>query len=197
MLKTMNRLIVTSLMAVAPWIALADEVYKYVDEKGVVHYTDTPVKGAERADLPQLQSYSGSESRGDAASSEQSAPSSIVEKRSPPASVQLYSDLAIASPKADETFHTANAQVTASIATRAGLLHELGHRVVFYVDGQVQPAAEGQSSLALQGLGRGTHTLSAAIVDGQGQVLAQSANINFHLLPPTVLKPAPRRPGAR
>lgn len=186
MLTVMNRLFLLVLLGLAPLAVQAGDVYKYVDDRGVVHYTDKPPAGVKKADLPELQTYSSEPS---SSTDQYSAGSSSADTGPvllPPeaAALGFYSSVKITSPAPDETFHTADAQVTVAASVQPGLQSAQGHHLVFYVDGIVRPTD--QSSIVLQGVERGSHTVSAAVLDAGGRVLTQSPPVSFHMLPPTV-----------
>jgi hypothetical protein len=185
--------VVWLVVGMLPLLAQGAEVYKYVDDRGVVHYTDKPPPGAKKADLPELQTYSS-----DPAAAESpvagppvtnpAADTGTVTLPPEAAALGFYSSVKIVSPTPDQTYHTADAQVTAAASVEPELQASQGHRLVFYVDGAARPPEPGQTSLVLQGLERGTHQVSAAVLDDQGQVLRQSPPVSFHMLPPTVFR---------
>jgi hypothetical protein len=164
-------------------LAVGAEIYRYVDEDGVVRYTDKPPhQDAKPVELPAVQTYTSDDGyvRDDADPAEE--PGAVPEQAG-------YRGVQLISPAPDEVFQNADPQVTASAQVEPGL--QPGHRLVFLVDGQSYPAAPGQSSLLLSGLARGSHTLQAVVMDASDRVQAESESRSFHLSPPSALQPSP------
>lgn len=62
------------------------------------------------------------------------------------------------------------------------------HRFVLLIDGI--PATEGQSTtLRLQNVDRGTHTIQVRIVDADDRVIISSESVTFHMLRATIPRP--------
>ncbi len=171
-------------------VAQPQEIYKWVDRNGVVHYSDQPGSpDAERIQQGNLSTY------------EPPTDYYQTQPESPPPGQPLrpaYGSLNLTSPQPDEVFFGAEAAVTAS----ARLVGELqpGHTFVFYLDGQ--RVASGTSPGAqLGGLVRGTHFLRVAVNDADGNELLASPQVSFHVRMPSIqnpqnplVRPPPNRP---
>lgn len=168
------------------------EVYKWVDEKGVVHYTDKPPsEQAKPADLPPLQTYRG----GDVPKLKPSA----VEAKPKPKAPTGALDLVILQPAAEETLRDNEGNVAVTVGVAPGM--QPGHRVVYYLDGVPQALPTEALSYVVTNVERGTHTVSASVIDGTGQEIAATAPVTFHMqatsaLAPRGPQPAPRAPSA-
>ncbi|MXY52073.1 MAG: DUF4124 domain-containing protein [Gammaproteobacteria bacterium] len=148
--------------------ASAAPVYRLVDADGRVTFTDMPGPGAERFLPDTPNTYR--------ARQPQSRPPE-------PAPVQRdaftgYRGVAIAWPKA-EAVRANDGRIRIVAATEPSL--QSGHRAVVLLDGQAAQRSEGLT-FELAELDRGRHELSVRIVDGDGQVLAQSRPKIIHLL---------------
>ena len=179
------------LLLLAPMLAQAGDVYIYRDDRGQPHYTDKPPPGAQKAKLPELQTYSSNPSaKPDPLSPSPGSYGSSGMPILPPeaAALGFYSALQVTTPTQNETLHSFSAQAAASV--QPALQSAQGHHVVFYLDGMARPAPPGATSLQLEDMDRGTHNLSAAILGGDGQVLLQSDNVSFNVLPPSLLNKA-------
>ena len=167
-------------------LAAAAEIYKYVDQDGVVRYTDKPPsKDARPMDLPPPQTYtSGDGYRREDMDSGEDVPESIL--TTAPLS---YGGIELTSPTDDQVFNNADPQILASVQVQPEL--QPGHRVVFLVDGLPFPAPAGQTSIQLGGLDRGSHALQAAVMDERDAIQVQSASITFHLHQPSIQRPKP------
>jgi len=90
-----------------------------------------------------------------------------------------YTQFAIVSPTDDQAVRSNGGEVSVSISVDPGL--HAKHAIVVTVDGQ--PIGKGSStSLTLQNLPRGTHTVQAAVVDDKGKEIVRSKTITFHVL---------------
>ena len=168
------------LLCTLPLSALA-EVYKWVGPDGTVHFSDTPREGAEEVHIPPPQTYTP----------ERLPP--ITPRPQPPAEPAHYRRFELTSPSPDQTLRDNTGTFTVDFALDPPLQAERGHRLIVLLDGAAQPPAEG-SSLTLQGVDRGTHSLQGQIVDGRGQVLMRSAAIQVHLHRQSVLLPNRAKP---
>src|ERR1700751_5360042 len=90
------RTVLFTLMCLAAPLVIAATVYKWVDENGVVHYSDQPHQNAEKVEVGAPQTY-----RADSGSSPAGGPTAP-----PPSSQRAGVSLgcAIAQPSADQTF---------------------------------------------------------------------------------------------
>lgn len=167
------RLICSLLLSLCllPLVAAA-EVYKYTDEKGVVHYSDNPpTKGARPVVLPPLHTYPALDTpKRDKATAPAGAPPLAV---------------SIVSPAPDQIYRDPTAEIAVSANVTPALPE--GYALVYYVDGAAATAEPVSSTgFSVAGLERGQHSLAVAVVNGEGKEVARSASINVHMKPPTV-----------
>jgi hypothetical protein len=159
----------------------AAATYKWVDKNGVVHYSDRPVPGAVLVDLGKTQTYTppvASERN-----RQQPDPTAPVDSS--------YRDLDLWRPYADETFrNTGNV-----VPVRLRLEPELrpGHSIWIYLDGRrVDGLPETGDSFELTEIWRGTHTLTAMVVDGDGKQIIRSQTVTFHMHQTGLMTPGSR-----
>ncbi|HUP91754.1 MAG TPA: DUF4124 domain-containing protein [Solimonas sp.] len=159
----------------------AAEVYRYTDEKGVIHYTDKPPsKDAKPAKLPPLQSIPGGMPASPPASAVASAPAAT-------ATATRFS-VNITSPTPDETLRDPSSPVSIAVSVMPGLVG--GYGLIYYVDGEPRNSSPvGDTSMSVSGLERGEHLLAVAIVDNAGREVARSPAVVVHLKQPSL--PAP------
>lgn len=169
-------------------LPLAAQVYKYTDEKGVIHYTDKPPsKNAKPANLPQLHTYEALPS----ASSETAKPKSPADQ---PKSV--FYELKISSPAPDTTFRDSTSEVGVSVEVVPSMPSD--YSLAFFVDGVAQTDKTGSTSTTLGGLERGQHSIEAVLYNDKGFEVARSPAVNVFMHQPTVKKKAaPPRPAPR
>lgn len=172
--------ILLSLLLLSLPLSLSAQVYRYVDEKGVVHYSDKPPsKDAKPIVLPKLQTVPAL-----------SVPASGAES-SPPAAAPRSYKVTVTSPAPDQTYRDPGASITVAASVTPELAE--GEALMFYVDGApAGSAGSGSNGITLSGLERGEHSVAAAVVNAEGRELARSAPVRFHLLLPGRIKPAAR-----
>jgi hypothetical protein len=144
------------------------KVYKLVLPDGSVQFTDQPQEGAEEVKLPPVQTFrpppvppSGSGSsgeRGDAG--------------------PLYESIAVVSPRPDETLRDNTGTVDITLSLEPSL--RAGHTVEILLDGKAIGSGAG-TSVSVSDVDRGTHTVSAAVKDADGNTLATAPGVTFHL----------------
>lgn len=170
--------------------ATAAAIYKWTDKQGHVHYSDQPAPGATPIDTRSLSTYTPPP-----LPAATSGPSNVNGK----AAASVYAQFAIVAPSDDATIR----DNTGTVAVRLNINPPLrpGDAVALEVDGQRQAQTFAGSSMSLQGVDRGQHTLQALIVDSGGATVATSATVTFFLQrysqlfgPPAQGKPHPSGP---
>jgi hypothetical protein len=171
--------IFVALLLVQPALA---QVYRWVDEDGVVHYTDRPVEGAEVVDLPESE---GTEFRRPA-SVRPTEPAATGEE--PDDQGFSYESFRIAQPSDEETLWNIGATLDVSLSLAPGLRE--GHEIEVWFDGSVVESREPASlSFAIPEVYRGTHNLWARVLDSSGRVLIQSNEVTFYVQQTSVINP--------
>ena len=152
----------------------AQEAYRWVDEDGVVHYSDRPREGAEAIVLP--------------------APNVATTRRVPrPAAAAAeeeqdeepatgYTSINIVSPAAEETLWNIEGVLNVSVALQPAL--RPGHQVRAYFDGEMRPVSG--TSFQLQEVWRGVHNLQVEVVDETGRVMIRTQPNRFYVQQNTV-----------
>lgn len=169
--------------------ATASEMWRWVDERGVVHYSDRPHPGAERVDVQPAQSYDTPPVT--------AAPPRTREQPEPPAAASAnYSRLSITAPREDEMLWNIGGELTVQLAVEPAL--QPGHELQIFLDGvRVAEVPQGQSQFTISEVFRGERQLRAVIVDERGRELASSATIRFYVQQASLLNPnRPGRPAA-
>jgi len=177
-------------------VAQPQEIYRWVDKDGVVHYADQP--GSPEAELVP---YPG---LGQAPPPADAEPPSLYEpeRTDQPPVGPTYQSLRVLSPSADEVFYGGDVSVSVQLELDRDL--RPGDTLVLFVDGQRDPDFSGTST-SLTGLSRGTHFVRAAVTDEFGSVVITSPQVTFHLRQASVatpatgpaIKPPPPRPQPR
>ncbi len=175
---------------VLPLVASPQEIYRWVDKDGIVHYSDQPgAPDAELVTVIEPNAY-------DSDSSDDSGSASSGDEPDEEPSASPYESFSIAQPTPDQVFFGTDAVITAT-AELGGTLQS-DHSVVFFVNGGRRPA-DGMS-LQLTGLQRGSHFLRATVLDRNGEPVISSQQITFHVRqtstqnPQTPVPPRPQPP---
>lgn len=165
--------------------AQPQEIYRWVDKDGQVHYSDQP--GAANAELVILSDPNAYEAE---PTTPDYAAGDNEEDETP--DVTSYASLAIVQPTPDQVFFAADATIV--VAAELGGTLQPDHTVVFFVNGNRRPAGSGLS-LELQNLERGTHFLRASVLDQNGEPVITSQQITFHIRQASIN--TPQSPQAR
>lgn len=174
------------------YMCAADKIYKTTDEYGVPLYTNIPQEpGAQAIDVPELSIIPPPER--DAAAMrdpmrpplELAADTSRETERSAAGNSGNNYNLSIVSPRPNETVPIAGSAVQVDLALQPPLDVEAGHRIEIIVDGAVSHVTR-DTELSLPGLDRGSHQLSARIVNDLDEVVQSSNTVTFHAQQPVV-----------
>jgi hypothetical protein len=167
----------SALVSLACASAFGTTIYKWVDEKGVTHYSDQPHADAKTIELKSAQTYQADVSATSATSGSTAQPNSVA----PYSVCELYR------PENDEVFLN-TATVTAKLRVNPGLRPD--DHVALALDGQRltnQPSTG--TDFVLTQVTRGTHSLTAVIEDSTGKPVCISPAVTFHVRQPSTQAP--------
>jgi hypothetical protein len=165
-----------------PLVAAPQEIYRWVDKDGIVHYSDQP--GSADAKLVTVIQPSTYESEDSGAVDSSGSPAYEPQETN-------YDSLAIVLPTPDQVFFGTDVTVEV-VAELSGPLQS-DHSVAFFVDGSRVPAAG--LSVTLTGLPRGSHFVRATVLGSNGEPLISSQQIPFHLRQASIQNPQTPVPG--
>jgi hypothetical protein len=158
-------------------MALADGAYRWVDEDGIVHFSDVPVEGAEVVNISEYSRTTGASltrarpenrsARGDAAT---------------PAPAFRYESISIDVPGAEETLWNIEATLNVTVNVIPPL--QSGHQIRAYFDGESRMV--GSTSFTIEEVFRGVHNLQVEIVDSTGKLMIRSVTNRFYVQQNTV-----------
>lgn len=173
-------------------VAMAD-TYRWVDENGVIHFSDRPHPGAELIELGEVQTFTAPELPPVATPA---ATGSTV----PPdggTTGGAYDVFRIVQPQPEETIRN-NAGIL-DITIDAQPRIRPGHRVRIYLDGeQVSGVPRAATSFTIDGVVRGAHTLRATVEDRVGKMVEQSPTVRFFVQQTSTQNPnSPLNPNNR
>jgi hypothetical protein len=165
----------SALLAIAAASTFAATVYKWVDEKGVTHYSDQPHPNAQTVDVKSAQTYQSSGS-----APVRSSPSRNTQP------VTAYRTCEVYRPENDEVFMNTDT-VVAKVRIDPRLRD--GDRIALGLDGKrVQTGGSTEATLKVE---RGTHQISVVIEDRDGRAVCTSGSVTFHVRQPSVQAPNP------
>lgn len=161
----MSRFFLFVLAFLTATTVLGDVLYKWVDEKGNVHYSDTPRPGAVEVQLPHAQTYTPPPTAGNPP---------VVNDQNTPAG-PTYTQLKITEPVDQQTFWNVQS-VTVSVDLEPGL--QEGDTLTISVDGE---SKNGTSLSQSFDLGRGEHSAAASVTDSAGTTVITAHPVTFYI----------------
>lgn len=177
----MRAILFTLLSVTACTVTLAATVYKWVDENGVVHYSDQPHENAQKVTIAAPQTYS-------APHAASAAPSNKPQARKASETSNIYNSCSVIQPAADQTFQNTTSVGIAAVADPAP--HD-GDQLVLMLDGsKVQNFPTAGGAYNIDPIDRGQHSVQVQVQDQNGKTLCQSATVSFTVLQTSVLNPA-------
>jgi hypothetical protein len=180
----------TALILLGVFVAAAASAttYKWVDSKGVTHYSDRPEPGAVIVELQPAQTFdTPAPAQGQA-----QRPQGGNQQADDAVSYQLD----VWKPEKDETFQNTGNTVPVRLRLEPDL--QDGHAIWVYMDGKrVDGLPANGSSFDVPNVVRGTHTLTVVVADLTGKTIVSSPSITFHLHQQSVLAPNRVRPAPR
>jgi len=172
-METRAIFVLLSLLATA---AVSADVWRWVDDDGVVHFSDTPREGAELVDVSASSRSTGTRLYRDTAPAETDEPVAEAEE------AFKYQNLSISSPGAEETLWNIEGTLSVSLSLSPGL--QSGHQVRVYFDGDARMV--NSTSFTIDEVYRGVHNIQAEVLDATGRLMIRSANNRFYVQQNTV-----------
>jgi hypothetical protein len=157
--------------------AVASTMYRWVDEQGVVHYSDTPQPGAQKIQVEQAQTY-----KAPPVQSPVKANTASAEK----GTAATYR-CTITQPQAEQSFFAPEV-VPVVVALEPRL--QPGDELVVTVDG-VQLGTPGTNAMNFQVTEppRGSHTVNLMVQGADGKAACTAQAVTFNVERPSLLTP--------
>ncbi|MGH8218417.1 MAG: DUF4124 domain-containing protein [Steroidobacteraceae bacterium] len=170
--------IILASLALAPALA-STTVYRWVDEQGVVHYSDQPHQGAQKMRVEDAPTFSAPP----VPRTPDAAPSAAGAGEGGASAASC----SIESPSDQQTLMNVYS-VSGTIQMPSPLT--AGARVILMLDGKVLAgAADLSGAFHIPQVDRGAHTLAAQVQSPDGQVICQTRQITFFVHQPSVQNP--------
>lgn len=160
------------------------EVFKWIDDDGVVQYGDRPPPaGAKAVELPPASFYKPRPLPEVDTGIDEEETGAVED-------AVKYSKVAILRPTEDETVRDNTGAVPLAVELEPAL--QEGHRMAVLLDDRTIFDQLTTNEVVISNVDRGTHSLKVRVLNASGAQQAESAPVTFHLHRATVLRPAPR-----
>jgi hypothetical protein len=169
---------IIAILAVLATGAVLAQAYRWVDEDGVVHYSDRPQEGAEQVILPQ----STRPTRTVAAAPRPRA--GAEEATEEPEGPFSYDVIEVVAPAPEETLWNLEGVLNVSLRIQPGLRQ--GDQLRVYFDGEMRPATG--TSFQISEVYRGVHNIQAEIIDPSGTLMGRSLPNRFYVQQNTIVR---------
>jgi hypothetical protein len=167
---------IVALLGIFAVTAASADVWRWVDDEGVVHFSDTPVEGATLIDTSEASRTTGARVYRNTAPGNEDGEQPAEEE------AFKYQSLTIASPAAEETLWNIEGTLSVSLSLTPGL--QSGHQVRVYHNGEAQMV--NSTSFTLDEVFRGVHNLQAEVLDETGRLMIRSQPNRFYVQQNTV-----------
>jgi len=160
--------IVLTLILLTMAFGVSATTYRWVDEDGLVHYSDLPHEGATEIELNNAQGYN-------------SAPPT-ASQNTPAAETGdfQYDSVEIVSPYEEEVLFNIETRMSMQVAIVPAL--RTTHFLRLQIDGKdVTDKPVRSRSFQIDGVFRGTHSAQLTVVDAEGNTVQQSSTRTFHI----------------
>jgi hypothetical protein len=158
--------------------AVMAQAYRWVDEDGVVHFSDVPTEGAERIELPRDNRPRTPATPSRNSASFAAAAATTPEEPEEPPEIFKYDSIEVVQPAPEETLWNIGGTLDVALRVTPALRPEDQVRVIF--DGQ-QRMATNRSSFQVEEVWRGVHNIQVEIVDSTGRLMARSLPNRFYV----------------
>jgi hypothetical protein len=145
------------------------EVYKSINAAGEVVYSDTRTQGAETMKMPALPTYTPPPV----------TPSTTTKAES--LKTAVYENFVFLKPEDDATIRNNQGIINAELKLTPALRSRLNHRVQFYLDGEVYGKPGSSIRTTMSDVDRGEHSLTASVLDANGDSLISADPVIVHL----------------
>ncbi|MEM9172744.1 MAG: DUF4124 domain-containing protein [Pseudomonadota bacterium] len=177
-------------MALALFLAsaAAQQVYRWVDDDGVVHYSDQPppvdARELESVDIDVPPGISNPSRIAGAAISNSQAASDLLRQiesgqNDQTSQVYGYRGLVIESPTEQQVIWNIATRLPVRVQVTPGLAGS--HKIQMILDGQPIGEPSDRTSLSVSPVYRGEHSLVATVVDEEGNTLFTGQAVTFYV----------------
>lgn len=160
--------------------ASAAEVWKWVDAKGVTHYSDQPIPGAIKIEV---RAGNISQSR-----SAQPLPNEPDSDSDSDDEAGAYRNFQIVRPTNDQNIINTGGEVAVEIRIAPPV--QATHRLNLYLDGKLVTGFPHNAAIyTLTAVPRGTHNLTAVVADASGNTIQEAPPVMFNVRQESIAQP--------
>ena len=147
------------------------EMYKSVDEQGLITYSDTPpVKDAEALEPPMLNTMPTVKPRPKSEEAEEELPEETK-----------YISLSLISPQNEATIRSNSGNISVSLSIKPALNIRQGHYMSIQINGNTVKDKISSNTTQLTNIDRGTISITASVKNKKGATLLSSKPVTVHL----------------
>jgi len=157
------------------------QAYRWVDENGIVHYSDRPREGAERIILPSDNRVTRRQQPNPSFAAAATR-TTDAEPTQEPAAFK-YESLTVASPAAEETLWNIAGILNVSLNLQPALQN--GHLIRVYFDGNPREPVT-STTFQVEEVWRGVHNIQAEVVDASGKLMIRGQPNRFYVQQSTI-----------
>ena len=137
----------------------AETIYKSVDENGNIIFTDKPSEDAEEIKIKELETIKNPN------------PGKFKPTTKQATETEAYKSFTVTNPKAGEAVRSNIGNVNISLSIEPAL--QRSHTIEILMDGKKVGSG---SSVSLQNVDRGSHSITASVIDGNGKKLISTSS---------------------
>lgn len=158
--------------------ASAADVWKWVDAKGVTHYSDQPIPGAIKIEVR----------AGNISEARSSQPLSNEPDSGSQDEAGAYHNFQIVRPTNDQSIINTGGEVAVEIRIAPPL--RTTHSLNLYLDGRLVTGFPRNAAIyALTAVPRGTHNLTAVVADASGNTIQEAPPVMFNVRQESIAQP--------
>lgn len=161
------------------WQLTSATIYQWQDNEGNTYFSDTPHKGAKEINLPTTQTYDPNKPLSEQSKSQKN-------KNDEP---KTYESVTITQPENDYTLPNMEGNLNVAIEVLPKLMD--GDSIQLVLDGKPIGGSQSSGAFSLNNLNRGTHSISAKIVNKDNEEVATSNSVSFHVRRPVIKQNLP------
>ena len=158
------------------------QAYRWVDDDGVVHFSDRPPPESHPAETITLPEFEQPSRPQTTANLRNLGESDSEESEPEPEAPFAYQSLDVANPAAEETLWNIEGVLSVSLDLQPAL--QPGHQVRVHFDGE--PRMVAGTSFQIDEVWRGVHNIQAEILDENGKMMIRSKTNRFYVQQNTV-----------
>jgi hypothetical protein len=167
---------IIAILAIITAGASMAQAYRWVDENGVVHYSDRPTEGAERIILPDTKPPSRPAPAYRREAPEETETEALQTSFS-------YQSIEVVAPAPEETLWNIEGALNVALSIQPALRPT--DQVLVYVDGRAQEVRG--TSFQIQEVYRGVHKIQVEILDAQGNLMGRSLPNQLYVQQTTIV----------